>query len=133
MKTIIASGPVIINNGKLLVSKDNKDDFYKIPGGTLQDNESLEECCIREAKEEANAEINIIKSLSPMLLRKNPTSGEKQTILLIHYLSELKNFKDIYAGEGIKEIKWLGIEDIKNGTYNVSPNIKYLIEKGDIK
>ena len=33
MKTIVASGPVIIQNGKLLVNKDDKDEFYKLPGG----------------------------------------------------------------------------------------------------
>jgi len=36
MKYIIASGPVIIENGKLLVNKDDKDDFYKLPGGTIE-------------------------------------------------------------------------------------------------
>jgi len=45
-KTIIASGPVIIENGKLLVNKDNKDDFYKLPGGTVEEGiEEMEEAC----------------------------------------------------------------------------------------
>jgi len=43
IKSIVASGPVIIQNGKLLVNKDLKDDFYKIPGGTVEPNpEDLE-------------------------------------------------------------------------------------------
>ena len=42
-KTIIASGPVIIENGKLLVNKDN---FYKLPGGTVEEGiEEMEEAC----------------------------------------------------------------------------------------
>lgn len=46
MKYIIASGPVIIENGRLLVNKDDKDDFYKLPGGTIEEDvESLEEAC----------------------------------------------------------------------------------------
>jgi len=52
MKYIIASGPVIIENEKLLVIKDEKDDFYKLPGGTLENCEDLEEACRRETKEE---------------------------------------------------------------------------------
>ena len=32
-KFIVASGPVIIKDRKLLVSKDSKDDFYKLIGG----------------------------------------------------------------------------------------------------
>ncbi len=62
-KDIIASGPVIIEDGKLLVDKDDKDDFYKIPGGRIEGIESLEETCCRETKEEINAEIEIIKPL----------------------------------------------------------------------
>ena len=96
MKYIIASGPVIIEKGKLLVNKDDKDDFYKLPGGTIEEDiEDLEKACHREAKEENNAEIEIIKPLSPMILWKNPQTGEKMCIVLIHYLAKLKNKKEI--------------------------------------
>jgi len=57
MKKIVASGPVIMEDGKLLVSKDSKDDFYKIPGGTVEEGETLKQCCIREVKEETNGDI----------------------------------------------------------------------------
>jgi len=134
MKTIIASGPVIIENGKLLVNKDSKDDFYKLPGGTIEENiEDLEQACHRETKEENNAEIEIIKPLHPMILWKNPQTKEAMTILLIHYLAKLKNPKSIKAMPPIKEVKWLDIKEIKAGKHKVAPNIKFLIEKGDIK
>jgi ADP-ribose pyrophosphatase YjhB (NUDIX family) len=133
-KTIIASGPVIIENGKLFVNKDNKDDFYKLPGGTIEQGiESLEEACIREVKEENNADIEIIKPLHPMILWKNPQTGEEMTILLIHYLARLKNKNEVRPIEPIKEIQWLDIKEIEQGKHNVAPNIKFLIEKGDIK
>jgi ADP-ribose pyrophosphatase YjhB (NUDIX family) len=133
-KFIIASGPVIIEAGKLLVNKDNKDEFYKLPGGTIEEGiEDLEQACHRETKEENNAKIEIIKPLHPMILWENPQTKEKMTILLIHYLAKLKNPKDIKPIPPIKEIKWLDIEEIKQGKYNVAPNIKFLIEKGDIK
>lgn len=134
MKTIIASGPVIIKNGKLLVNKDNKDDFYKLPGGTIEEGmEDLEEACHRETKEENNGEIEIIKPLHPMILWKNPQTKEAMTILLIHYLAKLKNPKSIKPIHPIKEVKWLSINEIKSGKYKIAPNIKFLIEKGDIK
>lgn len=134
MRTIIASGPVIIENGKLLVNKDNKDEFYKLPGGTIEDGiEDLEEACHREVKEENNAEIEIIKPLHPMILWKNPQTGEKMTIILIHYLAKLKNPKSVRPVPPIKEVKWLDIKEIKSGNHKVAPNIRFLIEKGDIK
>ncbi|MDO8467647.1 MAG: NUDIX hydrolase [Nanoarchaeota archaeon] len=134
MKYIIASGPVIIEEGKLLVNKDNKDDFYKLPGGTVEEGvESLEEACHRETKEENNAEIEIIRPLNPMIIWKNPQTGEKMVILLIHYLAKLLNKKDVRPIPPTQEVKWLDIREIKKGKYKVAPNIKFLIEKGDIK
>jgi len=130
---IIASGPVIIENGKLLVDKDNKDDFYKIPGGRLKENESLEECCVREVWEEINAEITIIKKLSTLILNKNPTTHKKMRIELHHYLAELNNLSEIKPIHPIKEIKWLDIKKIKRSKYNVAPNIRFLVEKGEIR
>jgi len=133
MKTIIASGPVIIEEGKLLVNKDDKDDFYKLPGGTVELGDSLTDACHRETKEEVNGDIEIIKPLNPMIIYKNPQTQEEMTIVLIHYLAKLKNKSELKPIEPIKEIKWLDIIEIKKGKYEVAPNIKYLIEKGDIK
>ena len=133
MKHLIASGLVIIEDGKLLVNKDNKDDFYKLSGGTIEEDvESLEEACHREVKEENNAEIEIIKPLNPMILWKNPQSGDKMCIVLIHYLAKLKNKDEIKPIPPIQETKWLDIQEIKDGKHNVAPNIKFLIDKGDI-
>jgi len=134
VKSIVASGPVIIEDGKLMVNKDAKDDFYKIPGGTVEpDTEDLEEACYREVREENNAKIEIIRPLHPMIIWKNPQTGEKMAILLIHYLAKLKNKDEIKPIPPIQEIKWLDIEEIKQGKHNVAPNIKFLVEKGDIK
>ena len=133
MKKIIVSGAVIIENGKLLVDKDEHDDFYKIPGGILKEDESLEEACIREALEEINANVVIIKKLSTLLLDRNPTTKEKMRIELYHFLCDLENLSEVKSIHPIKEAKWLEIEKIKGGKYNVAPNIKFLIEKGEIK
>ena len=133
MKTIIASGPVIVEDGKLLVNKDNEDDFYKLPGGTVEQGESLIDACLKETKEEVNGEIEIIKPLNPMILYKNPQTKKEMTIILIHYLAKLKNKDEIKPIPPIKEIKWLEIEEIKQGKYDVAPNIKFLIEKKEIQ
>jgi len=133
MKYIIASGSVIIEDGKLIVIKDYKDDFYKLPGGRVEYRESLEDACIREVEEELNAGIKIIKPLNPLIIYKNPQTDQEMTIILIHYLSTLENKSSLSEGKEIKELSWLSIKEIKNRKYEVSPNISYLIEKGDIK
>jgi len=132
-KFIVASGPVIIEKGKLLVAKDNKDNFYKLPGGTVNEGETLEAACKRIAKEECNAKIKILKPLFPNILYKNPQTKEKMTIVLINYLSKLKNKKEIKPIFPVRDVKWVSIKEIKRGKGNVSPNIMALIKKGGIK
>jgi 8-oxo-dGTP diphosphatase len=131
---IVASGPVIVEEGKLLlVNSDDKDDFYKLPGGRVHEGESLEETCIRRTKEENNADIEIIKPLSPMILWENPQTKEKVVILLIHYKAKLLNKEEVKPMPGItKEVTWINIEEIKSGKIKVAPNIKFLLEKGEL-
>jgi ADP-ribose pyrophosphatase YjhB (NUDIX family) len=134
MKSIVASGPVIIQNGKLLVDKDLKDDFYKLPGGTLNaGTEDLEEACYRKARESVNAEIEIIKPLHPKVLWENPQTKEKMAILLVSYLARLKNPEEIKPIAPIQEIKWLDLNKIEEWKHQVSPYTQFLIEKGDIR
>ena len=128
-KYIVASGPVIVEDGKLLVSKDNKDDFYKLIGGIVKEGESLEDACVRKAREACGAEIKIVKPLSPNILYENPQTKEKMTIVLINYLAKLKNPDEIKPIPPEQDLKWVSIEDVKNGKGNVSPNVKQLVGK----
>ena len=113
-KYLVASGPVIIEDGKLLVNKDTKDDFYKIPGGSINEDElDLEKACKRKVKEEINGEIEIIKPLHPKVLWENPQTKEKMTIVLVSYLAKLKNKEivhipiDQFSKESLKIIKYI--------------------------
>lgn len=133
VKFIVASGPVIIEQGKLLVNLDDKDDFYKLPGGTVEPGDNLLAAFHRETKEEINGEIEIIRPLNPMIIYKNPQTEKEMTIVLIHYLAKLKNKNEIRPILPIKKIEWLKIDDIKKGKYKIAPNIKFLIDIGDIK
>ena len=133
-KYLIVSGPVIIEDGKLLVNKDNKDDFYKIPGGSIQENTSdLEKACKEKVKEEINGEIKIIKPLHPKILWENPQTKEKMTIVLTSYLARLINREEIKPMGSTQEIKWLDLNKINEWKHEVSPYTQFLIEKGDIK
>jgi len=133
VKFIVASGPVIVEEGKLLVNKDDKDEFYKLPGGTVESGDSLIDACHKEFKEENNGKIEIIRPLNPMILYKNPQTKEEMVIVLIHYLAKLLNKEEIKPMPPIQEVKWLDVDEIKEGKHSVAPNIEFLIEKGDIK
>lgn len=135
MKKIVASGPVIIENRRLLVIKEPKDDFYKIPGGTVEGKESLKETCLREFNEETGLRCKIIRKLTTMRLDKNPQTGKKMIIELHHYQCELVNSSENYESfrHGEHQVRWIKLDELSNGKYPLAPNIKYLIEIGEIK
>lgn len=51
-KTRIGCSGLVIDNGKLLVSREEVSDYWMLPGGGLETNETLLQCCAREVVEE---------------------------------------------------------------------------------
>lgn len=135
MRKLIASGPVIIVGNKLLVTMDNKESFYKLPGGTLKEGEDLADCAIRELKEETGFSCDLIKKLPTMKTQKRLNSNYVIEVELHHYLAKLKNpISNYYSFKHNQHVvQWISIDDIKNKKYSVAPNIQFLIEKGVIK
>ena len=48
---------ILIRDGKILLSYEKNIDQYLIPGGGIEEGESLAECCIREMAEETGVEV----------------------------------------------------------------------------
>lgn len=128
---IIASGPVIIEDGKVLLDRHGKDKeaqkLWKFVGGRIskedwgEQNNVLENACIRKVKEEMGIDIKIIAPLKPMLVRK-PDSKDG-SVVLIHYLSE--RIGEIQPAQDIIEWQWFDIDKLPK---NCAPNIKPVIE-----
>lgn len=124
---IAASGPVIIENDKVLLDKDSKDNFWKFLGGKPKEidfestEEPLEATCRRRVKEEIGLDIEIIRPIKPMMIKK--PDDPNVWVVLIHYLA--KRHGKIKLGKDIKEAKWF---DINNLPYDCAPNIKPVIE-----
>lgn len=117
--SIIASGPVIIENGKVLVNKHDEDTFWKFPGGEVEDfTKTLEANAAREAKEELGIGIKILFPLRPMMIKKGG-----RVIILIHFLA--KRIGKIKPGKGIREWAWLDIHKLPK---DCAPNIKPIIK-----
>jgi len=133
MDKIVASGLVIVKDGKLLVSNDGKDNFFKIPGGKVKFGESLENCAIRELKEEAGFKGKIISKLPTLKLSKKPQTSEKMNIFLYHFMGEIENFKNNFNSfeHFGHKICWVKIDSLNKE--DVAPNINFLREKGELK
>lgn len=127
-RIIVASGPVIIENDKVLLNKHGDDGFWKFLGGRVEDfdfqdeTRSLEEACSREVKEEMGFDIEIIRPLKPMMVQK---PGDPNTwVILIHYLA--KRLGETKLGADIKDAQWF---DIHNLPADCAPNIKPVIKE----
>lgn len=52
---------LIVRDGKILLSYEKNTNVYMSPGGGLENGETLEECCVRELREETGYEIRALK------------------------------------------------------------------------
>jgi len=118
-KIIIASGPVIVENNKVLLNKHGDTPFWKFCGGRVEDyNVGLIDCAKREVKEEMGIEIKILDE-TPFIMHtlKNTDEGDID-VILVHYLAE--RIGEIQKGEDIREWKWIDIDDLPD---DLAPNI----------
>ena len=100
-----------------------------------KERESLGRTCVRELKEETGLQCTILRQLSTMELSKDPKTGKEADIKLYHYRCRLKVKPKNYDSFEYKRhgVFWLGLDEIKNGAYDVAPNIKFLLERGELK
>ena len=119
VEVTIASGPVIIKDGKVLLDKHGDDDFWKFPGGRQRDGESMKETAIREAKEELGIDITL--EGDPILVA---FEVEGKHILLVHYLATMSG--EPAPGRDVREWAW---HDINNLPDDLAPNIKIVIDR----
>lgn len=122
-KLTIASGPVIIEDGKVLLDKHGADDFWKFPGGRLTDSISMKDNAKLKAKAELGLEIDITTDPYILTLEKED-DDTKEYIILIHYQAKRLG-DDITPGSHIKEWAW---HDINNLPDDCGPNIKAAVE-----
>ncbi len=118
-KIIIASGPVIVEDDKVLVNKHGDTNFWKFCGGKVEDFETdLKTNAAREAKEEVGIDLEF-ENREPFVMHTGKQTEQGLIdVLLVHYLAQ--RIGEIKLGPDIREYAWL---DIKNLPEDVGPNI----------
>lgn len=126
-RIIIASGPVIVKDRKVLLDKHGDDSFWKFCGGRVEDDTyTLIENAQRKAFEEMGIEIEILND-KPFIMHtiKEVAPEGRIDILLVHYLA--KKLNEIAPGKDIREWKWIPLEDLEKEDLapNIVPTLKH--------
>ena len=120
-KIIIASGPVIVEDGKVLLNKHGEDNFWKFCGGRVEDDDfNLKIAAQREVKEEMGLEIEILDEVPYFFYTEKEKDGVIVSVILVHFLA--RRLEEIAPGADIREWKWINISDLDKE--DLAPNIK---------
>jgi len=123
---------IIIDNDKFLAFfrrkiKDGREiTYYAIPGGHLEDNETLEETVIRELKEEMNLDIEILGYLGKLEIDNQEENYYHAKIVggeLQFGGEELERYDD----SNYYEIRWLSINKLDSYDLRATEFVKKAI------
>ncbi len=108
-KKIKKYGLIIIKEKKFLINRKYNTKLFLMPGGKPEKEESVEDCLIREIREEHQCEI-IKSSLNYFGTFEDKAANESDTIIEMHlYKAEIKGEPKI--NQEIEEQKWFGKND----------------------
>ncbi|RQD69545.1 MAG: 8-oxo-dGTP diphosphatase MutT [Tindallia sp. MSAO_Bac2] len=112
----IVTAAIIINNNKVMIARRGKNQKlagkWEFPGGKLKPGESMEDCLIRELKEELNLTVEISGYFGESIYQY----GQELIKLVVYYV----NWKD---GEPVlnfhDKVKWVDKDELSE--YDFSP------------
>lgn len=119
-------GAIIINNGNILVVKNNKSTYFYSVGGRVHFNETCEEAVKREVKEELGIGMEIDRAVffHEQFFDERDTKEHFHEISIYYLMKITEKIKDIICNSltenGIEEeLIWLPIDDLDK--YTVFP------------
>ena len=99
-KCRIACRGFVVKNGKILICHEIVDKQFFSPGGGIEKNETLEECCIREIREETGVIVKV----------------QKPIITVNEYYEDWKNITHYFICEAVGEAQThLTNEEVSRG------------------
>ena len=115
---IISVGATVLvfnNKNELLLNLRSDTNTWGIPGGGKEINETLEECAIRELKEETNLDVNDLKLVTVLSGKeyyfKYPNDDEVDCVITLYQVNNYNGDLKINDGES-KVLKFFSLNDL---------------------
>ena len=106
---------VFNNKNELLLNLRSDTNNWGIPGGSKELNETLEECAIRELKEETNINVNDLELITVLSGKeyyfKYPNDDELDCVIVLYKVSNYNGELKINDGES-KELKFFSLNNL---------------------
>jgi len=112
---------IIIDDNKVLCLKNERNE-WDLPGGKIEFNEDIENCLIREIKEETNLSVENLNILKPLNLKFNDVS-----VIVLIYSASISCDSPVIISHEHSEYNFFSKSEIKN--LNLLENYKNLIEE----
>ncbi len=110
-----ASTLVFNNKNELLLNLRSDTNTWGIPGGSKELRETLEECAIRELKEETNINVNDLELITVLSGKeyffKYPNEDELDCVIALYKVSNYNGELNINDGES-KELKFFSLDNL---------------------
>jgi 8-oxo-dGTP diphosphatase len=123
LRTRVFTTGVLMRGKKLLILRRKPDDdtypgVWDCVGGHLKDEETAEDCMIREAKEESGLTVRIVRAGSPIEF-----SDQYGRAIALPFILGSRSGKVSLTEHS--EYRWVSLEDLKN--YDVVPDLTYAL------
>ncbi|MFB6190559.1 MAG: NUDIX hydrolase [Candidatus Nanohaloarchaea archaeon] len=114
------SGSLIVEDGKVLLLHREDEEWWEVPGGKVEEDESPTSAAIREAEEEIGVEVELEKPFF---------SGEFQhqhQVFLWHgYIAEIVDGEPRLEEDRFSELKWFSAEELDGA--ELAPNLEMIL------
>ena len=113
---VVGSTTLVFNNkNELLLNLRSDTNTWGIPGGSKELNETLEECAVRELKEETNINVNDLELITVLSGKeyyfKYPNEDELDCVIALYKVSNYEGELNINDGES-KELKFFSLDNL---------------------
>jgi len=112
------------DNNELLLIKKKINDYWERPGGSVEVNELLEDCVVREVKEETNIKTKVVNFI--MLEQLFFGADKKHWLSFCYHLKYVSGSINNNKPEKHDEVRWFKLAHLPK---NLSPHAKIAIEK----